>query len=146
MYWCIVFQCLGGCNNFEKNSLQVMQNKAARLVTHSHLRVPRKEIFSQLGWLTVRQLIFYHTALSTYRIRQCEEPEYLSSWMSRDNDRGSIIVPNTTLSLAKDSYCYRGSTQWNTIPEHIRNSEKISNFKQKLREWILVNINPFIDS
>ena len=142
----VLVYCLpvfGGCDKFEIEALQVMQNKAARLVTHSSLRVPRKEIFSQLGWLTVNQLIYYHSALSTYRIRQEREPEYLSTLMNRDNERGSIIVPNTTLTLAKKSFCFRGSTQWNSIPVHIRNTIKISQFKMKLKSWILLNIDQF---
>ena len=136
----------GGCDKFEIESLQVMQNKAARLVTHSPIREPRREIFSKLGWLTVNQLIFYHSALSTYRIRQCKEPEYLSSLLSRDNDRGNIIVPNTTLTLAKNSYCFRGSAQWNSIPDHITNTFKISQFKVKLRKWTTLNIDQFVDT
>ena len=143
MYWCICLPVFGGCDKFEIEALQVMQNKAARLVTHSPLRVPRKEIFSQLGWLTVNQLIYYHSALTTFRIRQEREPEYLSNLMSRDNERGSIIVPNTTLSLAKSSFCFRGSAQWNSIPAHIRNTIKISQFKMKLKSWIQQNIDQF---
>ena len=142
----VLVYCLpvfGGCDQFEIEALQVMQNKAARLVTHSHARVPRKQIFTQLGWLTVSQLIHYHTALSTYRVRHCKEPEYLSSFLNRDNERGNIIVPNTTLSLAKNSFCFRAAAQWNCIPVSIRNSLKISQFKQKLRKWILLNIEPF---
>ena len=118
----VLVYCLpvfGGCDKFEIEALQRMQNKAAI------------------------QLIYYHYALSTYRIRQEREPEYLSTLMNRDNERGSIIVPNTTLTLAKKSFCFRGSTQWNSIPVHIRNTIKISQFKRKLKSWILLNIDQF---
>ena len=60
----------GGCDKFEIEALQIMQNKAARLVTHSQLRTSRQEIYSQVGWMTVNQLVFYFSALSTFRIRQ----------------------------------------------------------------------------
>ena len=123
-----------------------MQKKAARLVSHSSLREPRKEIFSNLGWLTVNQLIYYHSALSTYRFRQCREPEYLSSFLSRDNGRGNIIVPNTSLTLAKNSYCFRRSVQWKSLPDHITNCVKISQFKLKLKKWILLNIDQFVET
>ena len=120
-----------------------MQNKAARLVTHLPLRTPRTEIFKEIGWLTVNQLIFYHTALSTYRIRQSREPEYLSSIMSRNNLTERIIVSNTTLTLAKKSFSFRGSTQWNSLPENIRKIQKISQFKTQLKKWILMNVAQF---
>ena len=124
----------------------VMQNKAARLVTHLPLRTPRKEIFKQIGWLTVNQLIFYHTALSTYRIRQSEEPEYLSSIMNRDNMTERIIVSNTSLTLAKNSFCFRGSAQWNSLPENLRKLRKIGQFKVQLKKWIFLNVAQFINT
>ena len=146
MFTSVLTYCLplfGGCDKCEIEALQVMHNKAARLVTHLPLRTSRKEIFSQLGWLTVRQLIFYHSALTTFRIRQSGEPEYLDSLLSRDGRTGRIIIPNTTLTLAKQSYCFRGSAQWNSLPDEIRKIRKISNFKIQLRKWILLNIAMF---
>ena len=118
----------GGCDKFEIEALQVMQNRAARLVTHSQLRTSRQEIFSQVGWMTVNQMVFYFSAISTFRIRQSREPEYLSDIMNSDNRAGRIIIPNTNLTLAKDSYCFRASAQWNTLPEHIRRNPIISQF------------------
>ena len=58
----------GECDKLELDALQIMQNKAARLVINAGRRTSRTELFAQTGWLTVRQLIFYQTALSTYRI------------------------------------------------------------------------------
>ena len=133
----------GGCDKAEIESIQIMQNKAARLVTHLPLRTPRTEIFKEIGWLTVNQLIFYHTALSTYRIRQSREPEYLSSIMSRNNLTERIIVSNTTPTLAKNSFSFRGSTQWNSLPENIRKIQQISQFKTQLKKWILMNVAQF---
>ena len=134
----------GGCDKFEMKALQIMQNRAARLVTHSHSRTSRQVMFSQVGWMTVNQQVFYFSALSTFIIRQSKEPEYLSSIMNRDNRAGRIIVPNTDLTLAKNSYCFCASSQWNSLPEHIRNCKKISLFKSQLRKWILGNVPQFI--
>ena len=149
MFTSVLVYCLpvfGGCDKCEMEALQVMQNKAARLVTHAQLRTSRTEIFSQVGWLTVNQLVFYHSALSTFRIRQAKEPEYLSSVMAKDNRADRIIVPNTNLTLAKNSYCYRAASQWNSLPEHIRRNTRIGQFKSQLKKWILQNIAQFIDS
>ena len=123
-----------------------MQNKAARLVTHLPLRTSRKVIFDEIGWLTVNQLIFYHSALSTYRVRQNKEPEYLSNLMTRDSRTGKIIISNTSLTLAKKSFSFRSSAQWNSMPDEIRKSAKISQFKLKLRKWILLNVDQFTDT
>ena len=148
MFTSILVYCLpvfGGCDKSEMEALQIMQNKAARLVTHAQLRTSRMEIFNEVGWLTVNQLVFYHSAISTFRIRQAKEPEYLHSIMAKDNRADRIIVPNTNLTLAKNSYCYRAGSQWNSLPEHIRRNSRIGQFKSQLKKWIHQNIPQFID-
>ena len=135
----------GGCDMFEMEALQVMQNKAARLVTGSQQRTSRKEIFAQVEWMTVNQLIFYHSALSTFRIKQSKEPEYLYNIMCRTNRAERIIIPNTSLTLAKKSYCFRGASQWNSLPNGIRNTSRIGAFKFQLRKWIHQNVAQFVD-
>ena len=122
-----------------------MQNKAARLLTHSGLRTSRQDIYRQVGWMTVNQLVYYHSALSTYRIRQSHEPEYLASIMNEKNRANRMIIPNSKLTLGKNSYCLPGSTQWNKLPESFRNIPKISQFKSKLKKWIQQNVPQFQD-
>ena len=142
---CYCLPLFGGSDKGEMEDLQVMQNKAARLVTHSGLRTSRQDIYRQVGWMTVNQLVYYHSALSTYRIRQSHEPEYLATIMNENNRANRIIIPNSKLTLAKNSYCFRGSTQWNKLPESVRNIPKISQFKSKLKKWIHQNVPQFQD-
>ena len=144
MFTSVMSYCLpvfGGCDKEELQALQVMQNKAARLVSHFPLRAPRKEIYATLGWLSVNQLVFYHSMLSTFRIRQSGEPEYLSNLQARDGRTGRIIISNTTLTLAKRSYSYRASAQWNGIPDNIRNIRRVSQFQVQLRKWIILHVD-----
>ena len=59
MFTSILVYCLpvfGGCDKCEMEALQIMQNKAARLVTHAQLRTSRTEIFSQVGWCSTTLL------------------------------------------------------------------------------------------
>ena len=83
----------GGCDVGEIKSLQILQNKAAQIVTHSPRRAVRNEMYDQLDWLTVNQLIQYHTLLAVFRVRSSGEPEYLADSLSNDNILGRIIVP-----------------------------------------------------
>ena len=102
-------------------------------------------MFDQLGWLTVTQLAVYHSVLSVYKIRRTGEPEYFFGKLSRDNIRGHIVIPNTTLSTAKNSFCYRGAADWNKLPEQLRNLDNIIRFKRGLREWTKQTIHRFPD-
>ena len=142
----VLIYCLpvfGGCTKGEIDSLQKMQNKAARLVVNKGWRTPRKEVFAEVGWMTVKQLIVYHTALCTFRIRESKEPEYLHAFMSQTNRLNRIIIPHTNLSLMRSSYCYRGALEWNNLPDALRSCRSMRKFKSLLKGWIYENIPQF---
>ena len=134
-----------GCDQGDLKSLQVLQNTAARHVLNLPPMANRNSMFDQLGWLSVAQLGVYHTVLSIFKIRRSGEPEYLYEKLCQDNIRGHIIIPGTTLTLAKKSFCYRGAADWNKLPEQLRRSENISRFKKGLKEWTKTNVQRFPD-
>jgi hypothetical protein len=125
--------------------IQVLQNKAAQIVCHAPPRSSRSTMFDRLGWLTVNQLICYHSLLTVFKIRTSREPEYLAQTLKYDNRFGRIIIPNTDLGLAKKSFTFRGALQWNILPMSLRNTFKIGTFKKDLRKWVQVNIPRFPD-
>ena len=144
----ILVYCLtlyGGSDRTHIRELQVLQNKAAQIVCHAPPRSNRAKLFEKLGWLSVNQLIMYHTLINVYRIRVCGEPEYLAQFLKNDSITGRIIRTNTNLGLALRSFVFRGSSQWNSLPSSIRILTKIGTFKKKLRSWILTNTPRFID-
>ena len=60
---CYCLPLFGGCNKAELGALQVLQNRAAQIVLKSPPRTSRDWMFSKLGWMTVKQLINYHTII-----------------------------------------------------------------------------------
>ena len=144
----ILVYCLplfGGCNTSHIKSIQVLQNRAARVVTHLPPRSNREFMYNKLKWLTVNQLVVYHTLLTVFKIRLSGEPEYLAKYLRHDNRLGKIIIPNTTLSLARRSFTWRGSENWNSLPVDLRECRKISHFKPRLRNWVTRNISRFLE-
>ena len=143
----VLVYCLplfGGCDKGEIQATQVLQNKAAQVVTRSPPRAHRDSMYDSLGWLTVNQLVVYHTALTVYRIRQSNEPEYLAEQLQFDNRNGRVIVPNIKLGLAQKSFCYRGADTWNMLPINIRKARKIGEFKAGLKKWVQNNVPRFL--
>ena len=125
--------------------IQVLQNKAARIVTHSPLMgVSRNYIYDQLNWLTVNQLIQYHTLLTIYKIRRDKDPEFLYDILSDTNIRGNIVIRNENLTLTRNSFTIRGPETWNLIPTDIRNEPSLQKFKSKLKKWITKSIPRFV--
>ena len=144
----VLIYCLplfGGLDKDQLGDLQVLQNKAAQIVTRSPPRAARNAMFDRLDWLTVNQLIAYHTLIQVYKIRLCKEPEYLATILINDNRNGHILIPNTELTLAKKSFSFRGATLWNSLPVNIRSNSKIGIFKRQCRKWVKECVPRFPD-
>ena len=143
----VLVYCLplfGGCDKGQMRELQLLQNKAGQIVAHKPPRTNRAELYDQLGWMTVNQLVAYHTLITVLKIRQTSEPEYLATILKLDNRNGKIIVPNSKIVLAARSFCYRGASDWNSLPNKIRSVSKIGQFKRGLKTWIMENKARFI--
>jgi hypothetical protein len=135
----------GGCSLTNLKDIQILQNKAARTVSHSPPRAPRVQMFKKLDWLTVNQLVSYHSLISVFKIRKTKEPEYLSSFLSNDSRYGKIMFEKIDLKVATKSFVFRGSEGWNSLPLSLKNCQKIGEFKPKLRKWIKENVPLFLD-
>ena len=143
----VLMYCLplyGGCDVEHIKAIQVLQNKAAQIVCHAPPRSKRAPLYDSVGWLTVNQLISYHTLISVFKIRRSGEPEYLARILTNDNINSRIIIPVTDLSLAMRSFTYRGAREWNQLPATLRNSSKISQYKMELKKWVLTNVPRFL--
>ena len=67
----------GGCPDYLLNALQILQNRAARLVTKSGWYTPSTVMLQQVGWLNVRQLIVYYSLVLLYKARLEKKPAYI---------------------------------------------------------------------
>ena len=65
------------CEKYLTKSLQVVQNKAARVVTKCGRRTPIKDMLKQCGWLSVSQLGVYHSLVLLFKILETKAPQYL---------------------------------------------------------------------
>ena len=142
----VIVYCLplfGGCESRDVDDLQKLQNKMARLVTNSQIRRNREEMFNQVEWLTVKQLMVYHTLTTVFRIRKTGEPEGLASTLNYENRNNNIIFPTSNLTLYRKSFTYRGICLWNRIPKDIKNVQTIGLFKSRLKEWVSKEVSKF---
>ena len=144
----VLVYCLPLYGGMEKNlikEIQVMQNRAARLVYRAPLRFNRSLLLGKLDWLSVNQLIQYHSLLSVYRIRSSRAPQYLSSIMCRQSRNGRIVIPHSTLTIASNSFCFRATAQWNRLPIGLRIVTSVGIFKRRLKKWVQDHVPQFVD-
>ena len=137
----------GGCGKEMKKVLQVIQNKAARVVVKREASLI--DIYQQIGWLSVNQLIFYHSVLLVFKVRRNESPKYLNSmfnnnyvYNTRQASRDLLRVnQRPRLELTRSSFKWRGSACFNELPSTIRSETSEAIFKSKTKEWIINNIS-----
>ena len=143
-----VLYCLpvfGGCEKKYICSIQVLQNKAARIATRAPPRFNRKLLFDRLKWLSVNQLIAYHTLLTVFKIRNSGHPKYIADKLRRDNQYGRIILPKYNLELVEKGFVIRGSRLWNSLPPNLRAIDKHQIFKGAIKQWTYESIPRFLD-
>ena len=66
-----------GCEDYLCRALQVIQNKVARSVTKRNIFTPTKTLIKECGWLTVKQLMVFHSLVQLHKTVQSKTPEYL---------------------------------------------------------------------
>ena len=82
-YRCSVWGC-SGITRIE--SLQKLQNRAARIVTGSSYDAPSEPLRKELGWLSVKEMIVKETSTMMYKSLNDLAPQYLSDLFLRLSD------------------------------------------------------------
>ena len=134
----------GGTEDYVVKAVQVMQNKAARCVTKLGWFTPTGRLLLQCNWLSINQLIFFHTALQIWRVSKTKCPVYIDTKLQLSNTRssaqGNLRVPVVERSVSSKSFMVKSAVIWNQIPPEIRNCKTLGVFKKSLKQWIKVNV------
>ena len=139
----------GGCGIVLRRSLQIIQNKVARAVTKLDWTTSPAVLLGQVGWLSVNQLIFYHSVLQIFKVNKSQTPKYLDnmfSWNYSYNTRqaeGGLIrlVGKPKLDITRNSFRWRAANQFNQLPADIRKCQTLACFKTKAKTWIKENVS-----
>ena len=140
----------GGTEDFLLNSLQIVQNKAARSVTRRGKYTPIVELLRQCGWLSVRQLTFYHSVILIYKTLQTTYPKYIYNKLATEFPYNTRLAKSeavrmgpefkSKLELTKKSFMNRATLSFNKLPASLRQTPKIEVFKKTLKVWVAENI------
>ena len=109
----------------------------------------RKKILDRVGWLSIRQLVYYHTVLQAHKTICSGKPIILSKelttsypYRTRSATMGQIRFGDNFFvnsSIMNASFKNRAVHWYNAVPSSVRTGS-IGSVKRKLKEWILKNI------
>ena len=134
----------GGCPDYLLNSLQILQNKAARLVTKSSWFTPTSTMLQQVGWLNIRQLIAYHSLIMIYQIKHEKKPSYIFDRISATFNVATRFAETNAIkdsrtmktNIGKQSFLPRTISAWNRLPVDLRTTSSLEKFKSCLKHWV----------
>ena len=146
--FCYMIAVWGGTEAYIISAAQVIQNRAARLVTKRGWFTSQKILLKETNWLSIRQMIFYHTILQVWRVKKTRRPKYLNEMFNPEYGRqtrniteGNIRIQEPKTSLGKKAIRFRGASMWNTLPANLKMfTGEVQSFKKQLKRWIRENI------
>ena len=133
----------GGAQQYLINALQVQQLVAARAVCGSGCwRWSRTKLLNKTGWMSVRQLAFFHAVLQIHKTRKTGVPRSLYESLQGQypyqirNASNGLIRQN---SSTRGTFKHRAIQCYNQVPADIREGS-LTTVKKRLRKWIKSNI------
>ena len=140
----------GGTEYFLLSSLQIVQNKAARVVAKRGIYTPVVDLLRQCGWLSVRQLVFYHSVILVHKTLQTKTPRYIYSKLATEFPYNTRLASSESvrmgpefqakLSLTEKSFMNRATVSYNQLPASLRKVQNEQTFKKQLKHWVLKNV------
>ena len=134
----------GGCPDYLLTALQTLQNRAARLVTKSSWCTASSTMLLQVGWLSVRQMIAFHSLVLVFKAKLEKKPAYLYNQVSATFNVNTRLAVNNGIretrrvksSIGRLSFLPRTISQWNSLPHTIRSISSLAQFKDRVKPWV----------
>ena len=140
----------GGAEQYLLKGLQVQQLTAARTVCGFFSRGwSKKKLLDKLGWLSIRQLIYFHTVFQAHKTIISGKPSVIHESISTQHPYGTrnasigLIRFGETFrgdsSLISASFKHRAVHWYNDVPASVRTGS-LATVKYKLKKWIKQNV------
>ena len=144
-----LIQWWGGGSAYLLQYLQVLQNRAARMVTKLSWSTSTSKLLNQLGWLSVKQLVEFHSLTLLFKMISQAKPAYFHDKLNTEFPYPTRLAAGNGLrrletyqyDATKMGFVHRTSVTWNLLPSNIiRTAETLTKFKKSLKPWIQKNV------
>ena len=113
---------------------------------------PANTLLRECGWLSVSQLVFFHSVVLLYKTRIEKKPRFLFDMAEpvanrRYDTRGSNLrnlkavghqIPSCKVNW--NSFRWRSVRFWNQLPTELKELKNITKFRSQLKIWIRDNV------
>jgi len=127
----------GTVRQTQRNRVQVMQNRAAKIITGTSWLDSSSEALNKLGWKNVYDRYKFHHDITMYKIVNNLTPSYLTDRFTTTNipyntrSSNPLYTPFPLLNYKKRSFSYTGAISWNSLNADVKNARSLDDFKTK---------------
>ena len=123
------------------DKLQILQNRAARVITGADYQMPTDELLTKLGWSSLKEKRNKQKALMMFKIMNGMTPAYLKYIFTRNIGRSvynlrirrrNLTLPAIETDYYRNSFAYTGAKIWNALRDELKYEKCIRAFKHKL--------------
>ena len=130
-----------GCSEQDSQTLQKIQNEAARLVTGLNRSVSLENLFKECGWTTLSKRRQQHKLSFMYKVNNGIVPSYIqdlipplvseiSNYPLRNNR--NISVPFNRTSISQKSCIPSSIRLWNSLEDGLKNLSTLQTLKKHI--------------
>jgi hypothetical protein len=140
-YCCIVW---GNAYPTALHHIEVLQNRATRLLTNSHYRASAEPLYKQLNLLQLRDLYTYQVLIFMFQAYHNSLPQscrryFVHNIISHGTRRASYFkLFSCHTNIRKKGICITGPILWNTLSVELQDSNNIFTFKKKVKNLLIV--------
>ena len=102
---------------------------------------PKSEIsYENLGILPLSKQLLYNKSVLVFRTLCGKSPAYLLDFLTqseRSDSNRRLLLPKPRIDLYKMSFAFSGSTVWNDLPDYIKASRSLPQFKRSSFKYYL---------
>ena len=138
------FNFLQPCKNNSvlMNQLQVLHNKAAKIILDAHPLSSASESLLSLNWQPLATRRHLHRCLIMHKCLNNDIDFKFNFKFSSDihsyntRNKQNIHLERVKKNWGKQAFSYHAANDWNSLPVEIRNIQQIKTFKTKLKKHL----------
>jgi len=125
-------------------TLQRVQNNAARVVLQVPRRSDAKTLLHRLYWLPIKHRLLYKMAVTTFKVRQTSTPAYLSRYIKprdcarqlRSSDTSLLAQLTIKTFFSERGFRLSAPAVWHSLPRTVLYSPSLTVFRSRLKTHI----------
>ena len=111
------------CGKVQRDKLQKLQSRAARVITGANYEISSTDILNQLQWPTLDSRRSRNLFL---KVSDCDKKCDLR------NTNTDLALPKPKTNFLKCSFQYSGATLWNSLKEEAKIAKSLGEFRRKI--------------